>query len=79
MSDISILPEGLDPNDEAQLEWVQVEDGTAIAVEFADVKVTMKVPYGKEEIAAWLVAALPSILNAGWDAIEANETAGEGS
>lgn len=74
MTDINILPEGLAPEEEAQIDWIQAEDGTAIRVELGGVIATLKVPFGKEEISSWVVGALPAILNAAWDGIQAGDS-----
>lgn len=70
---MTALPPSITPDDEIGVTWERDDDGVRVVAVLGDASVTVECAYGDQEIVPWLVAALPSILEAAWDAIEQAE------
>jgi hypothetical protein len=64
------LPDGLDPDTEFGVEWERDDESTTITVELAGVTILVDVKHESAELAPWVIAALPQIMEAAWAAIE---------
>lgn len=71
---LAALPEGLEPGMEAEIEWERDDTSATVTVELNGVTIMVDVPYDKVDTAPWLVAALPDIMAAAWDAIEQEDS-----
>lgn len=68
------LPEGISPEDEIALTWHHDQEGmTKVVASLAGAKITVETDEESAVLVPWLVAATPTILEAAWAQIEAQE------
>ena len=67
------LPDGLDPDTEFAVEWERDEESTTVSVDLAGVTILVDVKHESANLAPWVIAALPQIMEAAWAAIEQEE------
>ena len=64
------LPEGLTPETGFEVDWERDDESTTVTVELAGVTILVDVKHESVELAPWVIAALPQIMEAAWAAIE---------
>lgn len=70
---MTALPPELDPGDEIEITWDRDEFSTKVTATLGEASVTVEASEDGAQIVPWLITALPSILEAAWAAIEADE------
>lgn len=69
-----MLPEGITPDDEIEVSWAADEDGiSVVTASLGDAEIVIKTSERHAQIIPWLVAAVPGILEAAWQASQAAE------
>lgn len=71
---MTALPPDIEPTDEVQVKWTRDDIGTKVEISLGEVSVNLQTSHESAETLPWVVAALPSILEAAWAAIEAEES-----
>ena len=69
---MTVLPPNIEPDDEIALTWERDEDGIRITAVLGEASIAIDASYDGVELVPWLVAALPSILEAAWEGLGAN-------
>ena len=64
------LPEGLSPDDEIEVTWERDDISTKVTVNLGEVTITVETTEASAPLVPLLVAAMPNILEAAWDAID---------
>jgi hypothetical protein len=67
---MSELPGGLEPSDEIEVTWERDEFSTKVTATLGEASIVVETSEDGSPIVPWMVAALPSILEAAWSAIE---------
>lgn len=64
------MPEGVTPDDEIAVSWEGTDEGTRVIASLGEASVTVDCSPDGAHIVPWLIAAMPSVLEAAWDAID---------
>lgn len=73
------LPEGLSINDEIEVEWERDADSTRIFASLGGAMVGIECEHGSADTIPWLLAAMPSVLEAAWANIETTQEENSGN
>ena len=64
------LPAGVTPEDELEVEWARNERSTQVFATLGGVTIGLDIDHDAVETVPWLLAAMPSVLEAAWVHIE---------
>lgn len=65
------LPEGIVPEGEIAITWVRDDLSTKVTATLGEATITVETTEDSAHVVPWLVGALPTILEAAWAQIEA--------
>lgn len=74
---MTALPPEISPNDEVEVSWVRDEFSTRVIATLGEASVTVETSEDGAPLIPWLVAAMPSVLEAAWAAIENDDKSEE--
>lgn len=70
---MTALPPEISPEDEIEVTWEQDEFSTKVTAALGEASVTVECSEDGAQTVPWLIAAMPQILDATWQTIEAQE------
>lgn len=71
---MSILPPGIAADDEIAIVWDMTGETLLVTASLGDARITVESATEESvELIPWLIASLPDIMNAAWDAIESQD------
>ena len=71
---MTMLPPSVSPDDEIDVQWERDELSTKVTIVLGEASIVVETSEDGASTVPWLVAALPSVLEAAWAAIEQEES-----